>query len=138
MPSEQAIDRGRFWGYRGLRPVLAIREVTPHNGIRAGRVLRRWYRAKGLTRHMGRQRVDQHTGRVTIRTTTVRRRLFAANRAALTGVADLDGAAVLVIRGAYASQHLALREDPNKGCAVLTAKKQARRVGRTNFAERAP
>jgi hypothetical protein len=34
---------GRFWGYRGLRPVLAIRQVIPAAGIAAGRVLRRWY-----------------------------------------------------------------------------------------------
>ncbi|MGH3900135.1 MAG: rolling circle replication-associated protein, partial [Pseudonocardiaceae bacterium] len=39
---------GRFWGYRGLRPVLAVRQVSPQAGIAAGRVLRRWYRAKGL------------------------------------------------------------------------------------------
>jgi hypothetical protein len=25
---------GRFWGYRGIRPVLAIRQVTPHCGHR--------------------------------------------------------------------------------------------------------
>jgi hypothetical protein len=71
---------GRFWGYRGLRPVLAVRQVTPEDGIRAGRVLRRWYRAKGHTKQVRRERVDQHTGRVTHRTTTVRKRLFAGNR----------------------------------------------------------
>jgi len=71
---------GRFWGYRGLRPVLAVREVTPHDGIRAGRVLRRWYRAKGHTKRVRRERVNQATGHVTTRTTTVRKRLFAGNR----------------------------------------------------------
>ena len=75
---------GRFWGYRGLRPVLAVRQVTPEDGIRAGRVLRRWYRAKGLTKRVRHQRVDQATGRVTYRTTTVRKRLFAANRGFVT------------------------------------------------------
>ena len=74
---------GRFWGYRGLRPVLAVREVTPEDGIRAGRVLRRWYRAKGLTRRVRRQRIDD-AGRVTYRTTTIRKRLFAANRGFVT------------------------------------------------------
>jgi ribosomal protein L37E len=43
---------GRFWGYRGLRPVLAVRQVTSEVGIAAGRVLRRWYRAKGLTKQV--------------------------------------------------------------------------------------
>ena len=75
---------GRFWGYRGLRPVLAVREVTPEDGIRAGRVLRRWYRAKGHTKRVRRERVDQATGRVTYRTTTVRKKLFAANRGFVT------------------------------------------------------
>lgn len=75
---------GRFWGYRGLRPVLAVREVTPDHGIQAGRILRRWYRAKGLTKRVRRKRVDQHTGRVTTRTTTVRKKLFAANRGFVT------------------------------------------------------
>jgi hypothetical protein len=35
------------------------------DGIRAGRILRRWYRAKGLTKRARCQRVDQATGRVT-------------------------------------------------------------------------
>jgi len=75
---------GRFWGYRGLRPVLAVRQVTPSDGIRVGRVLRRWYRAKGLTKRVRRERVDQATGRVTTRTTTARKRLPAANRGFVT------------------------------------------------------
>ena len=75
---------GRFWGYRGLRPVLAVQQVTPDDSIRAGRVLRRWYRAKGHTKRVHRQRVDQATGRVTTRTTTVRKKLFAANRGFVT------------------------------------------------------
>jgi len=75
---------GRFWGYRGLRPVLAVRQVTPEDGIRAGRVLRRWYRAKGLTKRIRHQRVDAATGRVRYRTTNVRKRLFAANRGFVT------------------------------------------------------
>ncbi|MGH3936129.1 MAG: hypothetical protein ACRDS1_14330, partial [Pseudonocardiaceae bacterium] len=48
---------GRFWGYRGLRPVLATRQVSPAVGIAAGRVLRRWYRAKGLTKRVTVRRV---------------------------------------------------------------------------------
>jgi hypothetical protein len=43
-------------------------------------VLRRWYRSKGHTKRVRRERVDQATGRITHRTTTVRKRLFAANR----------------------------------------------------------
>jgi hypothetical protein len=58
---------GRFWGYRGLRPVLASRQVTPAVWIAAGRVLRRWYRSKGLTKQVTVQRVEQSTGRVRYR-----------------------------------------------------------------------
>src|SRR5437868_4405339 len=71
---------GRFWGYRGLRPVLAIRQVTPTVGIAAGRILRRWYRARGLTKQVLRPRLDQVTGRVVYRRSTVRKRLFCNNR----------------------------------------------------------
>ncbi|WP_300008181.1 hypothetical protein [Pseudonocardia sp.] len=71
---------GRFWGYRGLRPVLAVRQVTPAIGIQAGRVLRRWYRSKRLTRQITVERVEQSTGRVYTRRTRVRKRLFAHNR----------------------------------------------------------
>ena len=71
---------GRFWGYRGLRPVLATREVTPEVGILAGRVLRRWYKAKGLITKVRRPHVDHTAGRVTYRKTTTRKQLFRANR----------------------------------------------------------
>lgn len=71
---------GRFWGYRGLRPVLAIRQVTPAVGIQAGRALRRWYRAKGLTKQITVQRVEQSTGRIYTRASRVRKRLFAHGR----------------------------------------------------------
>lgn len=74
------IGAGRFWGYRGLRPVVAIRQVTPQVGIAAGRILRRWYRAKRLTKRVTVMRVDQTTGRIRYRTTTKRRRLFSGNR----------------------------------------------------------
>jgi hypothetical protein len=43
---ETGTGPGWFWGYRGLVPVLAARQVTAAIGIAAGRVLRRWYRAK--------------------------------------------------------------------------------------------
>jgi hypothetical protein len=71
---------GRFWGYRGLRPVLAPRQVALAIGIQAGRVLRRWYRAKGLTRTILVERVEQATGRVYTRRSRKRKRLFAHNR----------------------------------------------------------
>jgi hypothetical protein len=87
-PDAELIDTGggpgRFWGYRGLRPVLAIRQVTPAMGVAAGRVLRRWYRAKGLTKQVRRARVDPATGRVAHRTTTVRKRLLCQNRGFIT------------------------------------------------------
>jgi hypothetical protein len=71
---------GRFWGYRGLRPVLAARQVTPAVGIAAGRVLRRWYRSKGLTKQVTVLRVEQSTGRVRYRRSRKRKRLMGHNR----------------------------------------------------------
>jgi hypothetical protein len=71
---------GRFWGYRGLRPVLAIRQVTPAVGVAAGRVLRRWYRAKGLTKQITVQRVERATGRVRYRRCCKRKQLLTHNR----------------------------------------------------------
>lgn len=74
------VGAGRFWGYRGLRPALAVRDVTPDVGIAAGRIMRRWYRSKQLTKKVMRARVEQETGRVRYRRTTVRTRLFAHGR----------------------------------------------------------
>jgi RNA polymerase subunit RPABC4/transcription elongation factor Spt4 len=36
---------GRYWGYRGLHRVLAVRQVNPHVAIAAGRIARRWHRS---------------------------------------------------------------------------------------------
>lgn len=71
---------GRFWGYRGLRPVLAIRQVTPVVGIAAGRVLRRWYHSQGRTEQVSVARVEQSTGRVRYRRSRKRKRLMVRNR----------------------------------------------------------
>jgi ribosomal protein S17 len=75
---------GRFWGYRGLRSVLAVRQVTPAVGIAAGRVLRRWYRSKGLTKQVTVIRAEQSTGCVYYRRSRKRKRLFAHNRGFVT------------------------------------------------------
>ncbi len=71
---------GRFWGYRGLHRELAVRQVTPDVGIAAGRIARRWYRAKRLTKTITVPRVEQSTGRVRYRRTTVRKQLFRHGR----------------------------------------------------------
>jgi hypothetical protein len=71
---------GRFWGYRGLRPVLAIRQVSPAVGVAAGRVLRRWYRAKRLTKQITVQRVERATGCIRYRRCRKRKQLLAHNR----------------------------------------------------------
>jgi hypothetical protein len=49
-------------------------------GIAAGRVLRRWYRSKGLTKQVTVVRVEQSTGCVYYRRSRKRKRLFARNR----------------------------------------------------------
>jgi hypothetical protein len=83
LPGADVVEQGsvgRFWGYRGLRRALAVRQVTPDVGIAAGRIARRWYRAKGLTKTVMVQRVDQATGRVSHRRSTIRKRLFGHGR----------------------------------------------------------
>jgi hypothetical protein len=77
---ESGAGPGRFWGYRGMRGVLAVRQATPAIGIAAGQVLRRWYRAKGLTKSVIVERVERSTGRVYTRRSRKRRRLFAHGR----------------------------------------------------------
>jgi hypothetical protein len=89
---------GRFWGYRGLHRELAIREVTPDVGIAAARIARRWYRAKGLTRTFWVERVEQSTGRIYRRRTTVRRELFRQDRGF---ICVNDGAAFASQLGTY-------------------------------------
>jgi hypothetical protein len=61
-----------------------MRQVTPAVGIAAGRTLRRWYRAKGLTTQVRVQRVEHNTGRVYYRSCHKRKRLFKHNRGFLT------------------------------------------------------
>jgi hypothetical protein len=54
--------------------------VTPAVGIAAGRIARRWYRSKRLTKTVTMPRVEQSTGRVRYRRTTVRKELFRHGR----------------------------------------------------------
>jgi hypothetical protein len=49
-------------------------------GIAAGRVLRRWYRAKRLTKQITVQRVERATGRVRYRRCRRRKQLLLHNR----------------------------------------------------------
>ncbi|WP_207908674.1 hypothetical protein [Pseudonocardia endophytica] len=77
---EHGTGPGRFWGYRGLAPVLAIRQVSPDIGVQAGRLLRRWYRAKRLTKTVIVERVERSTGRIYTRQTRTRKQLFKHSR----------------------------------------------------------
>lgn len=60
---------GRFWGFWRLEPVTATVDVQPDQAVQAARILRRWYRAKGLTRRVQvwRSTVDTSTGEVRYR-----------------------------------------------------------------------
>jgi RNA polymerase subunit RPABC4/transcription elongation factor Spt4 len=108
---EEAGGTGRIWGYWGLRPVFAVREVTPQVGIQAGRVMRRWYRAKRLTKKITVQRVERATGRVYIRHTTVRKKLFTHNR----GFAIVnDGPAFASLLAHYLTQLADPGRDPGR------------------------
>lgn len=82
-PDADLIERGRvgrFWGYRALHRTLAVRQVTPSVGIIAGRIARRWYRAKCLTKRVTVKRVEQSTGRIRYRWSRVRKPLFVHAR----------------------------------------------------------
>jgi hypothetical protein len=88
---------GRFWGYRGLQPLLAVREVAPAVGIAAGRIARRWYRAKGLTRQTSVRRIRQSSGQVSFRRSRVRTELFSHGRGFIC-VNDAAGFASAIAR----------------------------------------
>jgi hypothetical protein len=72
---------GRFWGYRGSRPVLAIRQITPAVGIAApGECYAAGTTPRGLTKQVTVMRVEQSTGRVRYRRSRKRKRLMTHNR----------------------------------------------------------
>jgi hypothetical protein len=49
---EKGCGPGRFWGYWGLKPAIAVVDVAPEVGVQAARVLRRWSAAQGTTRQV--------------------------------------------------------------------------------------
>jgi hypothetical protein len=69
---------GRFWGYWGLEPARVGVRVSASDGVKLGRLLRRWARAQGVTRQA-----------------TVRRVRGGAATSAYTEVIGLAGATVL-------------------------------------------
>lgn len=81
---------GRFWGYWGLEPVVAGREVEPGTAVQAARILRRWAASQGTTRQVRVPRVDTKTGRVRFRSV---RRPVRRMPAGAGWVAVNDGAA---------------------------------------------
>lgn len=96
---------GRFWGYWRLEPVTATVDVSPEHALAAARTLRRWYRAKGLTRKVKKWRstVDRETGEVRWRprNTTVRITRMQRDRGFITAN---DGPALLAQLSRYLDQ----------------------------------
>ena len=74
---------GRFWGVLGLKPARVAVQVAPEDGVRVGRLLRRWARAQRITRQV-----------------MVKRTRGGAVVSAYSEVAGLAGAAVLESRKA--------------------------------------
>lgn len=72
---------GRFWGVWGLKKARVGVMLTPQDGVRAGRLLRRWARAQGTTRQV-----------------TVKRTRGGGVVSAYSDVTGLAGAAVLESR----------------------------------------
>lgn len=93
---EPGAGPGRFWGYRGLVPVVASVGVDVAEYVKLRRTLRRWSKAQGMTRTVRVPRVDAATGVVRWRTVTRSR--------VLLGYGGLAGGTVLVNDGpAFAS-----------------------------------
>lgn len=69
---ERGKGPGRFWGYWVLEPATATVLVDPALALRAGRTLRRWAHAQGVTRQVTRMRVEQSTGRIRYRRSRTR------------------------------------------------------------------
>lgn len=67
---------GRFWGVWTLQRAVRTVHVSPEDGIRAGRIARRWAKAQRRTQQTWKPRVDQATGRVRYRRTRSRARLM--------------------------------------------------------------
>jgi len=111
-PGADVVERGsvgRFWGYRGLHRTLAIRHVTPTLGVAAGRVARRWYRAKGLMKQVMVARSTRGSGRVHYRRSNVRKVLFVSGRGFLC---LNDGAAFASQLAGYLQQSFNPRGNP--------------------------
>lgn len=70
---------GRFWGYWGLRPLEVSANLSEQELIQAARILRRWFRAKGLRKVCMVQRVNS-SGVVRTRKTTRRQQRLSGSR----------------------------------------------------------
>lgn len=96
---------GRFWGYWRLTPVTATVDVHEEHAVAAARTLRRWYRAKGLTRRVQvwRRQINADTGEVRYRkrTTTQRITRMRGNAGFITAN---DGPALLAQLSRYLDQ----------------------------------
>lgn len=74
--SEPGTGPGRFWGVWGLQRATRTVRVSPEDGIRAGRIARRWAKAQGRAQQTWKPRVDQRSGRVRFRRSRSRVRLM--------------------------------------------------------------
>ncbi|GAA4820404.1 hypothetical protein GCM10023201_02280 [Actinomycetospora corticicola] len=74
--AEPATGPGRFWGVWTLQRAVRTVQVTAEDGLRAGRVARRWARAQGRVQTRWVQRVRKSTGRVSHRRSRSRVRLM--------------------------------------------------------------
>ena len=73
--SEPGTGPGRFWGVWNLHRAVRTVHVSAEDGIRAGRIARRWAKAQRRTHQTWKPRVDQATGRVRYRRSRSRVRL---------------------------------------------------------------
>jgi hypothetical protein len=74
--SEPGTGPGRFWGVWNLHRAVRTVQVSPEDGIQAGRIARRWTKAQRRTRQTWKPRVNQTTGRLRYRGSRSRVRLM--------------------------------------------------------------
>ena len=74
--SEPGTGPGRFWGVWTLQRAVRTAYVSPEDGIRAGRIARRWAKAQRRAQHTWKPRVDRATGRIRYRRSRSRVRLM--------------------------------------------------------------
>lgn len=102
--SEPGTGPGRFWGVWNLHRAVRTVHVSPEDGIRAGRIARRWAKAQRRAHQTCKPRVDQITGRVRYRRSRSRVRLMTNGNRGWIAVHDGPAFAAALHRALHPCQ----------------------------------